>query len=294
MLQTFKNGQGSIILRVKLLNSSVSTGAGLTGLTNASSGLIISTIADTEATATVYTVAASNVETITTLGTYAAPTAGKCRFKEVDATNHKGVYELQIADARFAVSNAKSLLVSLSGATNLAESDFVVQLQTVDPYVASGTLPVNVTQFGGSNGTFASGRPEVNMTHIAGSAVSTSTAQLGVNVVNFGGSAGTFASGIPAVNATQLAGTAYASADLSATMKTSVATAALTTQVTEAYRANGAAPTVAQALCEILGHLGESSITSTTKTVKKFDHSTTAATFTLDSATTPTSILRAT
>lgn len=70
--------------------------------------------------------------------------------------------------------------------------------------------------------------------------------------------------------------------------------ALLTTAVTEAYRADGAAPTVAQALCEILAHLGEASISSTTKTIKKFDGTTSAATFTLDSATTPTSITRAT
>jgi hypothetical protein len=48
------------------------------------------------------------------------------------------------------------------------------------PPVSATLLPaVNVTQFGGSNGTFASGRPEVNATHIAGSAVSTSVAQIG-------------------------------------------------------------------------------------------------------------------
>jgi len=84
------------------------------------------------------------------------------------------------------------------------------------------------------------------------------------------------------------------SGDLTATMKTSVATAALTTQVTEAYRADGAAPTLAQALCELLAHFGEKSISSTTLTLKKFDGSTTAATFTLNDATTPTSITRAT
>lgn len=54
---------------------------------------------------------------------------------------------------------------------------------------ATGLLPANVTQFGGVAGTFASGRPEVNTTHIAGSAVNTSSAQLGVNVVNAGGTA---------------------------------------------------------------------------------------------------------
>lgn len=137
MLVGYKRGQGSIVLRVKILNSSVSTGAGLTGLTSASSGLIISTIADNESTATAYTVAGSTIEGITTLGTYAAPTATKCRFKEVDATNHKGVYEIQLADARYAVSSAKSLLVSVSGATNAAETDVVILLRDLDPYVSA-------------------------------------------------------------------------------------------------------------------------------------------------------------
>lgn len=139
MLQTFKNGQGSIVLRVKLLDSTATTGAGKTGLSSSSSGLIVSTIADNEATATAYTQAGSTIESITTLGTYAAPTATKVRFKEADATNHKGIYELHIADARFAVSSAKSLLVSISGVTGMAEADFVVQLQSDDPYVAKPT-----------------------------------------------------------------------------------------------------------------------------------------------------------
>lgn len=217
MLQTFKNGQGSVIVRAKLLDSSSTTGAGLTGLSSASSGLIISTIADVEATATAYTVAGSTIESITTLGTYAAPTATKCRFKEVDSTNHKGIYEFQFADARFAVANAKSIIVSVLGATNLAQADFVIQLQSDDPYVAkptnfaslsidgsgrvdvikvagttqtardlgasvllsagtgtgqldftSGVVKSNVTQYNGVAATSASGRPEVNTTHLAG------------------------------------------------------------------------------------------------------------------------------
>ena len=137
MLIGYKRGQGSVVLRVKILNSSVSTGAGLTGLTSASSGLIISTIADNEASATAYAVAGSNVESITTLGTYAAPTSGKCRFKEVDSTNHKGIYEIQIADARFSVSSAKNLLVSIAGATNAAECDVVIPLRDLDPYTSA-------------------------------------------------------------------------------------------------------------------------------------------------------------
>lgn len=145
MLISFKRGQGSIIVRVKIRNSAVATGAGLTGLTHASAGLIISTIADNEATPTAYTQGGSTIETITTLGTYAAPTATKCRFKEVDATNHKGVYEIQIADARFAVSSAKSLLISIAGASGAAECDAVIPLTEIDPYsIAHGLAELGI------------------------------------------------------------------------------------------------------------------------------------------------------
>lgn len=67
-----------------------------------------------------------------------------------------------------------------------------------------------------------------------------------------------------------------------------------TTAITEAYRANGAAPTEAQFMSEVLAHLGEATISGTTKTIKKLDHSTTAETFTLDNALTPAAITRAT
>ncbi len=64
--------------------------------------------------------------------------------------------------------------------------------------------------------TLTSGRVNADITHIATAAVSTSTAQLGVNVVNFGGSAGTFASGRPDVNTTHAAGTAWGSGAITA------------------------------------------------------------------------------
>ena len=68
----------------------------------------------------------------------------------------------------------------------------------------------------------------------------------------------------------------------------------LTTQMTEAYAADGVAPTLAQSLMLIQQMLGDFAIAGTTLTVKKLDGSTTAATFTLDDATNPTSITRAT
>jgi len=72
-----------------------------------------------------------------------------------------------------------------------------------------------------------------------------------------------------------------------------IADAVLTRTMTEAYRAAGVAPTLAQAAYELIAHMGEASISGTTKTLKKID-GTTAKTFTLDSATTPTSITETT
>jgi uncharacterized protein YoxC len=71
-------------------------------------------------------------------------------------------------------------------------------------------------------------------------------------------------------------------------------TALLTTQMTEAYAADGTAPTLAQALFLIQQTLTEFAIASTTVTIKKLDGSTTAATLTLDSDSAPTSATRAT
>ena len=68
----------------------------------------------------------------------------------------------------------------------------------------------------------------------------------------------------------------------------------LTTQMTEAYAADGTAPTLAQAIFLIQQSIGDFSISGTTITIKKLDGSTTAAQYTLDSATTPTSRTRST
>ncbi len=66
----------------------------------------------------------------------------------------------------------------------------------------------------------------------------------------------------------------------------------LTTQMTEAYAADGTAPTLAQALFLIQQQLGDFSISGTTLTVRQLDGSTTAATFTLNDGTSPTSLTR--
>lgn len=73
-----------------------------------------------------------------------------------------------------------------------------------------------------------------------------------------------------------------------------VATVVHATALTEAYRANGATGTLPQLLYEVLAHLSEASVVGTTKTTKKLDHATPAATYTLDANPDPTSVTRAT
>ena len=140
MINLYELSITSVRRRVLLKDSASVTGGYKTGLTSASSGLIVSTIADNEAAPTVYTAAGSTIETITTLGTFAAPTATKCRFKEVDATNHPGLYELQIADARFAVASARGLTITVQ-CTGCVAVNLEIQLRPA---------PANAQQINGT------------------------------------------------------------------------------------------------------------------------------------------------
>lgn len=74
-----------------------------------------------------------------------------------------------------------------------------VQVFTTAWAKSLANVPANVAQFGGSNGTFASGRPEVNVSH-------------------FGGTAGTFASGRPNVNTSHVGGTSQTGRDIGASV----------------------------------------------------------------------------
>ena len=90
-------------------------------------------------------------------------------------------------------------------------------------------------------------------------------------------------------------GDAYARLGAPAGASTAADIAALlTTAMTESYAADGAAMTAAQALYLIAQTVGEFSVSGTTLTVKKLDGTTTAATYTLDSSSAPTSRTRAT
>lgn len=80
------------------------------------------------------------------------------------------------------------IFVHVSGALPVRVECEVLAANVYDSLIGGGdVLDVSVTQFAGSNVTQSGGRPEVNLSHIAGAAVSTTTAQLGVNVVQISG-----------------------------------------------------------------------------------------------------------
>lgn len=293
-----------------------------------------------------------------------------------------------------------------SGALATRTECVVLTANVYDSLIAgSDLLDINVSQFGGANGTFASGRPEANTSHIAGSAVSTSSAQIGVNVVNAGGTAwasgaltsGVFAAG--AITASAIAADAIGASELAADAVSEIAAAisipsaatiadavwdedatahqtqgtfgqaigdpaadantiygavvtgatgatiaadiitiddfldteiaaiktvtdaqgatgsglsaipwnaswdaevqsevqdALDATLADSVPADGTRPSIAQALYMLVQFMTERSVSGTTVTVKKVDGSTSLMTFTLNDATTPTSITRAT
>ncbi len=116
--------------------------------------------------------------------------------------------------------------------------DETVDGQTISAVVLAyfeiGLRTVNVTQFGGSAGTFASGRPEVNTTHLAGTSQTgrdigasvlissgTGSGQLSVtsgviaaNVTQAGGSAISQSGGLLNANVTQISGDSTAADNL--------------------------------------------------------------------------------
>ena len=111
-----KKGTTSKILRVFIQDSSKTDGSGLTGLVHNSTGLTAYYIREGAAAATAITLVTA------TVGTYASS-----GFKEVDATNLPGVYELHPPNAVIA-SGANSVIIFLKGATNMAPLPIEIQL----------------------------------------------------------------------------------------------------------------------------------------------------------------------
>lgn len=131
MKPSFARGQTSNIAFVFLPDSSSTAGAGKTGLTNASAGLAISVRREKSPVMTAYS--GANIVTIATPGTWADPGVGKIGFREIDATNAPGLYELQFEDAIFNAADASRVVVGMAFATGTAPAPFEIALWSVDP-----------------------------------------------------------------------------------------------------------------------------------------------------------------
>jgi hypothetical protein len=121
-------GATSEIFQVFIQDSSSTTGAGLTGLTNGTSGLTAYYHRDTDTTATAISLASMTVGTFTSSG-----------FKEIDATHMAGWYQFCPPNAALA-SGAKSCAFHLQGAANMAPLPIECQLTAVNPDSATAFI----------------------------------------------------------------------------------------------------------------------------------------------------------
>lgn len=113
-------GATSQSVTIFVQNSSSTTGAGLTGLVFNTSGLIAYyTFSGANATATAITLA--TLATVTT-----AYSSGG--FIEIDSTHMPGAYRLDLPNAVLATSKGRSVVVYLSGATNMAPCVLEIEL----------------------------------------------------------------------------------------------------------------------------------------------------------------------
>jgi hypothetical protein len=113
-------GSTSQSVTLFIQDSSSTTGAGLSGLVFNTSGLIAYyTFTGANATATAITLA-------TLAAVNSAFSSGG--FKEIDATNMKGVYRLDLPNTALATSKGRSVAVMLSGAANMAPCILEIEL----------------------------------------------------------------------------------------------------------------------------------------------------------------------
>lgn len=126
--ENFYPGSTSTLMRVFIGDSSVTTGAGKTGITAGSASLTCYYLRDGNPATTQITLTAA------TLGTWVSG-----GFVEVDATHMPGVYELGVPNAVLTAS-AKKATIFLQGATNMQNTFVDIDmLLTGDPYAALAT-----------------------------------------------------------------------------------------------------------------------------------------------------------
>lgn len=143
-------GATSVLVRIFIQDSSSSTGAGLTGLTNASAGLVCYRARDDDGNAGGTAISLS-------AGTRGTWSSGG--FVEKDSTNMPGWYELGIPNAAL-VTGSRTVGIHLKGATNMAPLPIEILLTGPDDQNANNgglaVLPASATP-GAANGILIAG-----------------------------------------------------------------------------------------------------------------------------------------
>lgn len=138
------------ITHIFVQDTSRTDGGGLTGLTNASSGLVCAYKRNKDAAAVAVT-----LDAIVALGTYGTYAAGHAGFKEVDAALWPGLYEFQVPNAAM-IAGAGSVAFSFKGATNMASTPLFIELTGVNNQdgVAGGMSALPNANAGAASGLF--------------------------------------------------------------------------------------------------------------------------------------------
>lgn len=182
-------------------------GAPITGLAYNSSGMVLSLMRVGTAAPTVFTAAGGTIETITTIGTFAAPTSGKIRFKEIDATNTPGLYEVHIASADIPTTLPGANIVDRMTLgiinPNLIGSGECVYCEMFLEAIAPGTAAEDNQRLMFNGTGYAGGTTKLgtNVISVAGSPVSANGGVVDANVVQWQGDAvGAMGGGYPGVD----------------------------------------------------------------------------------------------
>ncbi len=197
-----KRGAQSVMVRVFIPDNSVTTGAGCTGLTYASTNLAIAYSRELQNGGTEIT--GANLVDITTIGTWASPGTGKLGFKAVDAAKFPGLYEIHFPNdaAAFGTGDASQhvlinvyektttalkigpnmVLIPLSAMTVLDGESNVIQWLGTACHAATenGTPCVEVVRWGGQDvpATSINGVPKVDLLSILSTTLTQTGTQL--------------------------------------------------------------------------------------------------------------------
>ena len=170
-------GQKSKTMKVWIQNAS--TGAGLGGLTNATSGLTCYYIRDGQSSSTVISLVAG------TLGTWASGS-----FVAVDGTNMTGLYEFGVPNAVLA-AGVDTAFVHLQGAANMVPCVLEIELDAVNYQSATGfvsSVPAVVGAVGSVTG--AVGGSVASVVGNVGGSVASVTGNVGGSVASVTGNVG--------------------------------------------------------------------------------------------------------